>query len=64
MNAAKEDLHEIFFNMPTYQRIALVKQSEKVLACQRDRQVCIIEYFYYQLCMTFAALASINHVWQ
>ncbi|XP_067936740.1 serine/arginine repetitive matrix protein 1-like [Watersipora subatra] len=38
MSAAKEDLYDIFFNFETCQRLALVKQSDKLLACQRGRQ--------------------------
>ena len=49
MLAARKDLCEVFFEMKSYQRMALIKQSEKVQArmkMREGRKVCCNYYYY------------------
>ena len=50
MLAARNDLSEMFFEMKYYQRMALIKQSEKVQArmkMREGRKVCCNDYSYF-----------------
>lgn len=62
MAAAKKDLYDVFFNTPTHQKMALIKQSEMVLARHRQRRLNKVINIYYGECINTSAFICLLHV--